>query len=117
MSPETKRRIKLWLRKCAEAVKLAARRWALRRARYLFDAIEERLHNAEVRLRSDLEQRTLCAGVGSALPGVPRAPFSSGARAAASYPGPGSLPQPAPTRHRKRYITAHDFDLRFSSAR
>jgi hypothetical protein len=37
--------------------KLAMRRWALRQARYLFDAIEERLHAAEVRLREDIAGR------------------------------------------------------------
>jgi len=30
------------------------RRWTLRNLRYLLDAIEERLHNAEVRLREDI---------------------------------------------------------------
>jgi len=53
MSPQTKR----WIRHVAVACKLATRRFLLRQARYLFDVIEERLHNAEVQLRADLEQR------------------------------------------------------------
>lgn len=52
MSPQTKR----WIRQVAVGCKLTVRRCFLRNARYLFDAIEERLHNAEVQLRADLEQ-------------------------------------------------------------
>jgi hypothetical protein len=44
-------------------IKLALRRWMLRRLRLWFDAVDDRLHTAEVRLREDLESKKVLAGV------------------------------------------------------
>ena len=115
MTPETKQRIKL-----------ALRRWILRQTRYLFDALEDRLHNAEVKLRFDLEQRATCvtqrapirSSVGAAIvhrPGELRAPAATFHESFAQWEGrrAGVLPQRKRPQMRPR-LTAHAFDLRFS---
>jgi len=115
--------------------KLALRRWALRQARYLFDAIEERLHAAEVRLREELAKARGARAMGS-IPELPCNSQRPASLASQGCPSPNritdhesrvtesfaqwearrsgfaSLPQkPA----RRRGMPARAFDLRFST--
>jgi hypothetical protein len=115
-----KQRIKFWLR-----------RWILRTMRLLFDAIEERLHDAEVRLREEIAasragspgdrqssaQGAYRAGVlRAAAPTVDsgRRPATRESFATWEARRGGALPAVKAKPRRARHFTAADFDRRFA---
>ena len=126
MTPETKRRIRL----VADRWALATRRLALRTLRYLFDAIEERLHAAEVRLREEIAGRKGTLVFRQSAPRAASLSFAARGsetltkwkerRCSAEHARfqrlVAGLDSPAPLqRLRKRGVPARAFDLRFSS--
>lgn len=75
--------------------KLTIRRFAVRWMRKLLDVWDDRLHAAEVRLREDLERMA---------PGRVATPIAK----------VGSTPTVRSKPHRRRRMTAAEFDLRFA---
>lgn len=105
MKAETKRAIKLWIR-----------RWTLRRLRLLFDALEDRLHTAEVKLREELAIQNSPV-VATALPARAKETRSTADTAGENFVKwearrSGIAPMIKPKR--RRHLTAADFDRRFA---
>jgi hypothetical protein len=91
--------------------KLALRRFALRWLRKLFDWLEDRLHDAEVKLRNDLSGPLDRQHPSSTVPSSEDMLHQRNGR---TTKGPESETH-KPKSLRRKHVTASAFDLRFSS--
>lgn len=95
-----------------DAIKLALRRFALRLARKFVDAIDDRLHAAEVRLRNDIAGKCGIPSVERvATPHRPQLPATHESFAQWEARRSGLAPKRTP---RRRGVTSAEFNRRLA---
>lgn len=105
MKTETKRAIKLWIR-----------RWMLRRLRLLFDALDDRLHTAEVSLREELaiQHSPLVVSAPPARSKTAQDRTNTSGENFVQWEARRSGIAPVIKPKRRRHLTAADFDRKFA---